>query len=307
MSFFLAGCQKGNSGPGATRQPARSELVDLKSHIVDHARRAAAREPYTPPDGTRRERIARGVGRLLDGDPGDAARILAGAGFRVTRLTDTVSGRRFDEVAARERGAEDRWGRLYVPADGDVRWSVQVPHPVADRDTEVLGARLLEAAPHGALVLAGAHRAAGRGDSADVAHRTDSAFHAFVLELQKRDVPGMQLHGFAKASDRPYDAVLSTGAARTASEDAALLADRMESRDLRVCRGWSATCPLEGTTNAQGKAAERRGTSFLHVELAPAARGDGRAAESVRTALAGLLETWAAGGDRRPAPDRSPQ
>lgn len=297
-SISVTGCQIRDSGPGATGQPARSELVDLDGRIIDYARRAAAREPYTPPDDTRRERLARGVGRLLDGDPGDAARILAGAGFRVTRLTDAASGRRYDEVAARERGAEDRWGRLYVPADGDVRWSVQVPHPVADRDTEVLAARLLDGTPHGALILAGAHRASGRGDSADVAHRTDSAFHAIVLELQKRDVPGIQLHGFAKASDRPYDAVLSTGAARTASEDAGRLADRMEGRGVRVCRAWSAACPLEGTTNVQGKAAQRHGTPFLHVELAPEARGGGREAERVRTELAGLLETWS--DTRRP-------
>ncbi|MFD4370267.1 hypothetical protein [Streptomyces sp. NPDC058486] len=281
------------SGPDATGRPASSELVDLDARIVDYARRAAARERYTPPDDTRRDRLARGVGRLLDGDPDDAGRMLADAGFQVTRLTDATSGRRYDEVAARERGAEDRWGRLYVPADGEVRWSVQVPHPVADRDTELLGARLLEGTPHGALVLAGAHRTSGRGDAADVAHRTDSVFHAIVLELQKRDVPGIQLHGFAKAPDRPYDAILSTGAARTASEDATLLADRMVHRDLRVCRGWSAPCPLEGTTNVQGKAADRHGTPFLHLELAPAARGDGREAERARTAVAGLLATWA--------------
>lgn len=55
---------------------------------------------------------------------------------------------------------------------------------MSDRDTEPLGIRLLEDNPGGSLVLAGAHRRAGRGDAADVAHREDSAFHTIVVELQ---------------------------------------------------------------------------------------------------------------------------
>lgn len=139
-----------------------------------------------------------------------------------------------------------------------MRWNVQVPHPVSDRDTEELGVRLLENTPSGSLVVAGAHRRAGRSDAADVAHREDSAFHSIVVELQKRGVPGLQLHGFAESSDRPYEAVVSGGSAQSTSREASALADRLESEGLRVCRGWSARCPLEGTTNVQGRSAERR-------------------------------------------------
>ncbi len=274
----------------------------MNQRVIAYARQAADRAPYRPPSAADRERLARGVGRLLDGDRPGAERALADAGFRVTRLTDAVSGRRYDEVAARGSGPEARWGRLYVSAGAGIRWSVQVPHPVADRHTEDLGARLLEDTPQGALVLAGAHRTAGRGDAADVAHRTDSAFHAIVRELQKRDVPGVQLHGFAQTRSRPYDAVVSTGAARASTEDAARLAALMESRDLRVCRAWSAPCPLEGTTNVQGRSAQRHGAPFLHVELAPKARSaapETREATRARTALATLLSTWTAERDNR--------
>ncbi|MFI8368493.1 hypothetical protein [Streptomyces sp. NPDC085466] len=291
VALLLSGCTR--SAPEAEEQgPASRELVDLDSRIADYSRQAADRAPYTPPTGSRRERLARGVGHLLDGDPDRARQVLASAGFRVTRLTDAASGRRYDEVAARGDGPEARWGRLYVHAEAGVRWSVQVPHPVADRDTETLGARLLEDSPHGALVVAGAHRTSGRGNAADVAHRTDSAFHAIVLELQKRDIPGIQLHGFAKGASRPYDAIVSSGAAHTASEAAERLADLMDGSDLRVCRGWSARCPLEGTTNVQGRAAERHGTTFLHVELAPAARGGGSKAAPAQAALTGVLAHW---------------
>ncbi|MCF2436001.1 hypothetical protein LV779_22690 [Streptomyces thinghirensis] len=56
----------------------------------------------------------------------------------------------------------------------------------------------------------------------------------------------------------------------------------MESEGLRVCRGWSARCPLEGTTNVQGRAAQRQHATFVHLELAPDTRGDGRDADEVR-------------------------
>lgn len=267
--------------------------MDLRSRILAHTARLGPDDSYTPPGDDEREQLARGVGQLLDGDAAEAERLLAPLGLGVTRLTDTDSGRRYDEVAATRRDSDAaRWGRLYLNADSALRWNVQVPHPVSDRDTESLGVQLLEDVPSGALVLAGAHRRAGRDDEADVAHQEASAFHTIVVELQKRGVPGLQVHGFAEDSERPYEAVVSGGAAQTASGEAAALADRMAADGLRVCRGWSARCPLEGTTNVQGRSAERQHATFLHVELAPDARGDGPDADEATDALGELLSTW---------------
>jgi hypothetical protein len=292
LVLALFGCQSAPDRSADDSTPGARELVDLRSRILTYT---AALEPdagYSAPDDTQRERVAESVGHLLDGDATKAERLLDPLGLKLTRLTDTESGRRYDEIAAARPGRAERWGRLYLTADSDVRWNAQVPHPVSDRDTERLGVRLLEDNPGGSLVLAGAHREAGRGDAADVAHREDSLFHAIVVELQKRDVPGVQLHGFAKDSERPYDTVLSTGAARSTLTEAAALADGMQADGLRVCRSWSARCPLEGTTNVQGKAAERHHARFLHVELSPKARGDGTDADAAARALSGLVETW---------------
>ncbi|MER7909526.1 MULTISPECIES: hypothetical protein [unclassified Streptomyces] len=280
-----------DDGARPERPPTR-ELVDVEDRITAYAGLARNRDPYAPLGADQRKHLARGVGELLDGHPERAGGHLARIGFRVTTLTDAASGRRYHEVAAPGTGVETRWGRLYVSADATVRWNVQVPHPVSDRGTESLGARLLESAPGGALVVAGAHRTSGPGDAADVAHRTDSAFHVIITELQKRGVPGVQLHGFAKASDRPYDAILSTGAARTAPAEAVRLAALMEDRRFRVCEGWSDRCPLEGTTNVQGRTARHHDATFLHVELAPALRDDGARGARAREALSALLEGW---------------
>ncbi|WP_407704368.1 hypothetical protein [Streptomyces spongiae] len=267
--------------------------MDLRSRILSYTAEFQPDGDYTPPSDTQRAKLAEGVGRLLDGDATKAERLLAPIGLKITRLTDTASGRRYDEIAARKPGEAEHWGRLYLNADAALHWSAQVPHPVADQDTELLGVQLLEGNPGGSLVLAGAHRRAGQEDAADVARRGDSAFHTIVTELQKRDVPGVQLHGFAKDSDRPYEAVLSTGAAQRVLTETSALADAMEADGLRVCRGWSDRCPLEGVTNAQGKEAQRRHAKFVHVELAPRARGNGRDADEAEKALSGLVTSWA--------------
>ncbi|MFJ8634527.1 hypothetical protein [Streptomyces sp. NPDC093568] len=270
--------------------------MDLRSRILTYTAGFEPDDPYTPPGASQLEKLADGVGLLLDGDAAEAERRLAPLGLGVTRLTDTDSGRRYDEIAAlRPKGEAARWGRLYLTADSDVRWNIQVPHPVSDRDTERLGVRLLENTPSGSLVVAGAHRRAGRSDAADVAHREDSAFHTMVVELQKRGVPGLQLHGFAESSERPYEAVVSGGSAQSTSGEASALADRLDADGLRVCRGWEARCPLEGTTNVQGMSAERRHAGFLHVELAPDARDNGPDADEATDALADLLRTWSQG------------
>ncbi|MFF0885330.1 hypothetical protein [Streptomyces sp. NPDC003456] len=294
MILATAACSAASSDRTEPSTPRARELVDLRSRILDYTAGFEPDGTYSPPGDDERERLARGVGRLLDGDAAAAQRLLAPLGLGVTRLTDTDSGRRYDEIAATRSGGDaENWGRLYLTADSALRWNVQVPHPVSDRATEELGVRLLEETPSGALVVAGAHRRAGDSGEADVAHSEDSAFHAVVEELQKRGVPGLQLHGFAQTSDRPYEAIVSGGAAQKASDEASALADRLEADGLRVCRGWSARCPLEGTQNVQGRSAERRHAPFLHVELSPDARDDGPDADETARALADLLRTWA--------------
>ncbi|QNE79689.1 hypothetical protein F0344_35160 (plasmid) [Streptomyces finlayi] len=293
MLLALVGCQADTATTQEDSVPRARELVDLRSRILGYTATFRADSPYTPPGKSQRARLAKAVGSLLSGDAQEAERQLAPLGLGFTRLTDTDSGRRYDEIAATGTGESTRWGRLYLNADSTVRWNAQVPHPVSDRETEALGIRLLEQNPGGALVLAGAHRRAGEDDAADVAHREDSAFHTVVVELQKRGVPGVQLHGFTRSSDRPYDAVVSTGTVETAPAEVAAMADRMDDDGLRVCRAWAARCPLEGTTNVQGRSAQREHAGFVHVELARHARADdGRDTEEAADALAGLVTAW---------------
>ncbi len=292
--LLLPACQAAPSPATTDRAPFAQEVVDLRAHVLAYTDALDPDDDYGPPDPETRRRLARGVGLVLDGRPREAAGPLGDAGFRLTRLTDSATGHKYDEIAAAGRGDAEQWGRLYLHAGVTPRWSVQVPHPVSDRDTENLGVRLLESGRAGALVLAGAHRGAGGEGAADVAHREDSAFHTVVLQLQERGVPGLQLHGFASGGDRPYEAVVSTGRGQTALPELTALADRLDADGLRVCRGWAARCPLEGTGNVQGRAAERQHTAFVHLELDRDSRRAGEPeGEAVRQNLRELLSGWA--------------
>ncbi len=299
----LTQCSGGSSDQG--RAPSREHRgpsattprPGLEREITTYTADFGEDTGYRRPSRTDRGTVAAGVGLLLDGRRDEAERRLADVDFAVRTVTDEATGRRYAEIADRaERGAAPRgWGRVYVGLDSPARWSVQVPHPVADQYTERLGAQLLSHAPGGVLVIAGAHRKAGRGDEADVAHRRDSVFHAVCAELVRRGLPGVQLHGMADDSAPDHDVVASTGRGREAVTEGRALADDLGKRGYDVCRAWARSCPLAGRTNVQGRAATARDVPFLHVEFGPRLREDRDRAEGAVQALADVTRTWRRG------------
>nr|WP_238420462.1 hypothetical protein [Streptomyces taklimakanensis] len=270
---------------GPDRTATEGIRVDLERRITDFTSTFRRDGGYRPPDRAARRTVADGVGLLLDGRWRDAARRLSSVDYDLLVLTDRTTGRRYAEVAEDLPTARG-WGRVYVDLDAPPRWSVQVPHPVADRDTERLGVGVLRRTPGGVLVLAGAHRAAGSGDEADVAHRRDTVFHAICDELVDRAMPGLQVHGFADDSAPEYDAIVSTGKGDDAVAEARALARALRADGLEVCRAWTRRCPLEGRTNRQGRRAAAEGVPFLHLEFARGVRRDEERTARVVEALA---------------------
>ncbi|MGW6458795.1 hypothetical protein ACWF94_23240 [Streptomyces sp. NPDC055078] len=287
-----------DSRSGDTTDSRGPERLDLTERVGRYTARFGEGTGYRPPTAADRRTVARGVALLIDGRRGQAERRLKDIDFAVRTVTDRVTGRRFAEVADRtdDSPAPRGWGRVYISLDGRARWSVQVPHPVADRTTEQLGTRVLLGSPGGVLVIAGAHRKAGRGDAADAAHRTDTVFDAVCGELAERGLPGIQLHGFADDSVPGHDVVASTGRGRVALREARLLADALRKRDFAVCRAWAASCPLEGRTNVQGGKAEAEQVPFLHVEFSNRLRtSEGQATRAV-AAMERVTAEWARNG-----------
>ncbi|MFG2498138.1 hypothetical protein ACGFSB_07930 [Streptomyces sp. NPDC048441] len=293
-ALSLVQCDSGPSGknlPDKDRKPSGPGLEQL---ITDYTSGFHEDSGYRRPTREDRRTMAAGIALLLDHRRTEAKHRLADVDFTVSTVTEPGGGRRFAEVADRsEGGAAPRgWGRVYIDLDSPVRWSVQVPHPVADRYTERLGAELMSRAPGGVLIIAGAHRKAGRGDEADVAHRRDSVFHAMCDELVRRGVPGVQLHGMDDSSAPEHDVVASTGRGREAVAEGRGLADALRERGYDVCRAWARSCPLAGRSNVQGRAAATRGVPFLHVEFGPRIREDRARSGEAAEALADVTRTW---------------
>lgn len=246
--------------------------------MLDRLRAMSPADPYRPPTPTERDDGAAGLRALLSGSraPG-----LARLGFVVS---SGVDGRPYTLLAG-EAGTERAWGMVVLDGSGPPRRVIAVPHPVADRLTAWVGLQLFRAAPGSALLLAGTHRRAGEG-AADVAHRTDSMFHAFAEVLAEHAPVEVQPHGYAAATLPAFDAVVSPGAARLTDAHPALR-DALAERGFRVRPGWTGL--LDGSTNVQSIAAAARGTAFLHLELAPTPRADRASRDAVVDAVA---RTW---------------
>ncbi|WP_157839056.1 hypothetical protein [Streptomyces flavidovirens] len=268
--------------------------IDLERRVNDFATDVVADSGYRPPTRAERRTVAEGVGLLVDGRSADAGRRLAEVDYQIRTLTDRATGRRYAEIADAAGESRRGWGRVYVALGAPVRWSVQVPHPVADMGSERLGSAVLTGQSGGVLVVAGAHRKAGRGDASDVAHRRDTVFHAVCDELAERRLPGVQLHGFADSTEPDYDVIVSTGLGTSteARESGRRLARALGGRDFTVCRAWARKCVLEGRTNKQGRDAADLEVPFLHVEFSHSVRSDAASAGRAVAAVRSTVEAW---------------
>ncbi|MFC9283581.1 hypothetical protein [Streptomyces collinus] len=286
-----------SAGVPSGRRGGGPSSVDLARSVAAYTDRFTPHGGFRPPGRTERETVAQGVTLLLDHHREQAEHRLAEVDFAVRTVVDTATGRRFAEVYDRvDEGPSPRgWGRVLLDLDHPVRWSVQVPHPVADRDTEQLGVRVLRGAPGGLLVIAGAHRESGEGNAADVAHRRDTVFHAICSELVARHLAGIQLHGFAQESAPRYDVIASTGTGADGRAAGRRLADELGARHFSVCRAWVRSCPLPGRDNVQGREAAAEGVAFLHVEFAPGPRTDPAASARAAHAVSVVTRGWAGG------------
>ncbi|GGV10519.1 hypothetical protein GCM10010495_24930 [Kitasatospora herbaricolor] len=298
LTAALGGARDGSGADGATGQaaPAGPEQVDLAARVHAYTAGFGPSTPYTTPDEEQRRAVADGVAQAVEGGPAQAGPRLRAAGYRLTEWVDSASGRRFAEIADASGGseAERGWGRVYLDLSAKASWSVQVPHPVFDTDTELLGVAAFRAAPGGVMVLAGAHRKAGAGGSSDPAHRTDTVFDAVIGALAARGLPGIQVHGFDEGSLPGRDAVVSGGSS-SPGPAAQLTADGLEGAGFAVCRAWRDRCGhLEGTTNVQGRFAAGLGVPWLHVELGNGLRTDPARRAEVAAALGVTARSWSA-------------
>jgi hypothetical protein len=267
--------------PGAPRSEA-SPAVDLGADLREFAAGLDDDAPYRPPESAEKRRLRSALRALEAGEPSRAADEARELGYKIRTGVDRETGRPFGLAvnAADERA----WGWYLIDLSAPVRLAIEVPHPNSDLRTEEIGLALYRAVPGSVLLVAGTHRRVD-DDAGDVAHRTDSMFHAVAGDLAERGLPQVQLHGFHDDNLPDTDVVISPGAG-DAGDPVRSVADRID-EDFRVCRSWTRDCGrLEGRTNEQGRDAARYGTPFVHVEISRSVRDDRAAWSSLVRAMA---------------------
>lgn len=244
--------------------------TDLGTLVTDFTAGQSAHQEYHQPSSGELAATAAGFSAALDHRK---TAEFTNLGFAVRDGVDSATGRAYT-IAVSERA----WGMYVIDRSAPSSVAVEVPHPVSDLRTELVGVDLFRQEPGAVLLVAGAHRRA-----ADVAHEPASVFHTVATVLARRGLAQVQLHGFDDRNLPATDVVLSSGAALV-GDLARRTADRLTAGGFAVCHAWTERCDrLEGTTNVQGEMAAAAGTEFLHVEISRTVRNSpARRADIVR-------------------------
>lgn len=259
----------GNGDEPPSDPPGKaSPATDLGAEVRRFAAGLDDDAPYRAPEPAERRLLLSALRSLAAGESGDGADEL---GYTVRTGVDRETGRPFG-LAVNPEG-ERGWGWYLIDLSAPVSLAIEVPHPNSDLHTEEIGLALYRAVPGSVLAVAGTHRRVDH-DNGDVAHHTDSMFHAVAGDFAERGLPQIQLHGFHDDNLPDTDVVISPGAG-DAGDTVRRVADRIADEDVEVCRSWRKDCGrLEGTTNEQGRDAARQGTPFVHVEISRTIRDD---------------------------------
>ncbi|WP_433029813.1 hypothetical protein [Actinomycetospora sp. CA-053990] len=182
--------------------------IDVTAFVADLVPAMTRRVPYRPPDEDECVAIEALAAALGRGETADVAAL---------GLEATVSGNTL--VLASDPTSERAWLVVVLRPGVVPDVVVEVPHPNADLDTELVGLALRDRRAGALLLQAGAHRIAGAPPEAtdrvdcpaDVSSRADAPFSRVASVLTARGLPQIQLHGFADRDG--VDVVLSPGAA----------------------------------------------------------------------------------------------
>ncbi len=241
--------------------PGSPSLDTRLAQLVDRLDPGGRYRDPTPDEG---RQAIRATDQLLTGNPATA--LFDQLGLDTSVAVDAATNRRYALAASRPQTSR-AWGLLVIDLTArPLDLLLEVPHPVADQDTEQIGLALFRAIPGAALLVAGAHRRAAAG-AADVAHQTQSLFHTLATHLASRGLAQLQLHGFDDDSLPDHQIVVSAGAGQP-DHNAEQLAAHLTGAGFDVCRTWSRRCgSLEGRSNTQGLAAAQHGYPFIHLEV----------------------------------------
>ncbi len=253
---------------------------------------------YVVPTSEERAAFSAAATALLSGDVVRAEAALSPyPDFEVLDYRDGPGGASYLVIAEKEPLSHG-WGFFFFarkPSRPGLL--IEAPHPLADRDSELLAARAVTSLHPAAFLLAGAHRYSDTRSS-DMTHTVASAFESVHEVVVTPAHVVLQLHGFSSAAHPGYpDAILSTGTTQPSSQGRQLCDDLVRaSLQCALYTGDSYT-DLGAQTNVQG--AHTRLVAgdghFLHLETGDSVRDDQGQGDAVIHAIAAR---WPAQGSQ---------
>jgi hypothetical protein len=282
LLWTLWGCTEMRSG-GDGGDGVRNLHGDLLEMVRHFASRIPGRdsEGYDPPGISEADTMARAFEAMRGADAPAASAVVAALDYSVVRYTDTRTERRLLVLVEHQRpdgSWPHGWGMYIVDPEAQRDVVVEVPHPVADMDTEIIGAQLFRALGAADLFIAGANRDADRDGSSDVAHAEGSAFDALHRAALTPASTTIQIHGWDASSHPEIDAEVAVSSGSVPPGPLAVaIANALTNAGIRACLYDGVHCvALGATTNVQGASARAAGAPFVHLELSSTLRAKPR-------------------------------
>jgi acid phosphatase type 7 len=295
LSLLLTiGTQASRSYSAPTVKSASGDLATYVNSFVAGIPRGSS-EAYDVPTASERSTMASAYDAIEAGDLLRAASLADPLGYDVVQYKDTTTGRNL--IVLSERRNQDgswphAWGMYVFSPTASSDTTVEVPHPVADWNTEDVGVETFRKANAEDLFVAGAHRDANSDGSADVAHEADSVFEDIHEAAIGPSTKVFQPHGFSQANHPDCGEVVVSAGMSPPTQ----LAQKVDG-DLRnagfdtVLYDSDSSCrELGATTNVQGAfTRDVIGADFLHVEVSRPIRDDAVRRSLLVDRIAGAL------------------
>ncbi len=271
---------------------------------------------YQIPTASHLKRFGELAKALINQDFNSALNLARELNYEVVRFVDTSTQQIFYGV--REKlinGEQSRgWGSYFINTSYSTNALIEVPHIIADQQTEKIGAKTFLMASARGFLIAGAHRNANGYNTADVCNPISSIFQAVHEAWVLSGTKVWQIHGFRLANHPNFpsntQAVLSDGQG-TISPEVLDLSQQMGNSNFQpyVYNNLSPSAPLNrqvnqgikgtifsslgGRQNVQGIYCHRQGNAFIHVELARSIRNNKTGREQIAKCLADSIKTLA--------------
>ena len=239
-------------------------------------------DSFVVPKQTEQAAFSEIVSSLGAGDLVYSAELAKENDYILVRYLDFSDEKQASYLLREEMPISRGWGLYAFREEVTNNIIVEAPHPLSDKQSELIALDIYRALNARALLIAGAHRYANQDDMADVAHAPDSIFQSIHETLVQKtpifsDVPVvLQIHGFAAKKHPGYPNVV-LGFGQKISQPEILLStglvDALATRGIEagLCRGdsWQDLC---GTKNVQGSG--NQNAVFIHIELDETVRDD---------------------------------